>query len=108
MDTTNKPEHIFEIAHIAPVLPDIWFVQGRAYLSISSGDTVAIEVLDSSGNAQLAPFKVVTASTYGYLLWGLDAGLTGGLTIVTQATKRDIAEYERQFYGAKYLVSCKS
>ena len=104
MDATHESERIFEIELMGPVLPDIWFVQGRAYQDIGSGDTVAIEVLDTSDNRELVPFKVVTASTYGYLLKALDRGLTGGLTIVALATKADMARYDRQIYGAKFLI----
>ena len=108
MDPTDESNQVFEIVQIAPVLPDIWFVQGRALQDIRSGDTLAIEVLDSSNNRELALFKVVTTSTYGYLLSELNRGLTGGVTLVPQGRKADISRYERQLHGAKYLLSANN
>ena len=105
MNSTHESEHIFEIAQLEPVLPDIWFVQGRAYRNISAGETVAIEVLDSSGKVESALFKVVAASTYGYLLSELNSGMTGGLTIVAQGTKRDVARYDQQLRSSKFLLA---
>jgi hypothetical protein len=105
MENPQDPERVFEIEFIAPVLPDIWAALGRAYIEIQAGNTVAIEVVDSSGEKQLSPFKVVAASIFGYLLSGLDQGHTGSLTIVAQGSKADLATYQRQFHGAKFLVS---
>jgi hypothetical protein len=104
MEKSQEPVRVFEIAFIAPVLPDIWTVQGRAYEEINTGDTVGIEVLGSSNEKVLARFKVVAAATYGNLVSGLDEGRTGGITIVAQSSKADIPTLDSQVHAAKFVV----
>ena len=108
MEKSQESERIFEISFIAPVLPDIWTVQGRAYEEINTGDTVGIEVLNSSDEKVLAKFMVVAAATYGHLVSGLDEGRTGGITIVAQGSNADIPSYNSQLHGAEFVVRYQS
>ena len=101
-------KRVFEISNIVPVLPDIWVVQGRAYVEISAGDSVSVEVDDMPDVELLLRFKVVAASTYGYLLQGLSESLTGSLTLVAQGPIGEVQTHTKRIHEAKFLISYQS